>query len=158
MAQRISATTASRAKGDENVIPVDQSFIDDVAGDCLRACVASVCNLAITEVPKFSESGFLPAVVKWARESGKTAIWMDIPDFTSLDKIWFGNVPEYFIAWGKSPRPKVDGGAKQHCVVVSRKGYGVKVVHDPHPDRTGLKTMCGFCFIVDAERVPKETK
>lgn len=65
-----------------------------------------------------------------------------------VDKIWFGDVPEHFIAWGESPRPKKDGRPKQHCVVVSRKGYGVKVTHDPHPDRTGLKTMCGFCFIV----------
>jgi hypothetical protein len=128
--------------------PVFQSHIDDVNGDCLQACVASICELELLQVPRFADEGFMPAVEKWAKGSGRKVIWMDIPDFTTLDKIWFGAVPEYFVAWGESPRPKASGGAKQHAVVVSKKGYGVKVAHDPHPSGDGLKSMCGFCFIL----------
>jgi hypothetical protein len=134
------------------VKPVDQQHVDDVNGDCLQACVASIVELPLELVPKFSESGFMPAVEQWAKKTGRVFIWVDIPDFTSLNKIWFGSTPPFFIAWGESPRLKADGKAKQHCVVVKRKGYGVEVVHDPHQSRDGLKSMCGFGFIVGWRR------
>lgn len=128
--------------------PVDQERIDDLTGDCLRACIASICELPLSGVPNFSECGFMSGVEQWCTENKYTFIWMDIPDFTSLNRIWFGSTPEFFIAWGMSPRRKQDGKPKQHVVVVSKKGYGVRVVHDPHPDRTGLESMCGFGFII----------
>lgn len=128
--------------------PVDQLRIDDVNGDCLRACVASVCELPPEDVPNFSEKGFMAGLEEWGRQQGHKVIWLNLPSETSLDKIWFGSVPDYFIVWGESPRPKADGTAKQHAVVAKGKGYGVEVIHDPHPSRDGLKSICGFCFIV----------
>lgn len=128
--------------------PCDQNLIHDVTGDCLRACVASILGLEAPAVPNFAECGFMDGLKVWAEENNLHFLWMEIPGFVSLDKIWFGNVPERFIAWGESPRPTESGKPKQHAVVVSSKGYGVKIVHDPHPSRAGLKTIFGFAFLL----------
>lgn len=115
--------------------PQDQEFIyipNEQYGDCQRACIASLLDLPISEVPHF------------LRESeGKAAVfWRSIIDFVeargfeylcSLPKF----MPEhaeamggYHIIAGPSPR----GMGIFHAVV----GLNGEIVFDPHPSKAGL--------------------
>ena len=126
--------------------PVDQLIIDDGRGDCLRACVCSVLELTSDEVPNFAESGFFAGVRDWLAQRGQRFFWVAVDD--DLERHYFGYVPEYLLVWGESPRPRANGHSKRHIVVARSDGYGIRIVHDPHPDRTGLKKIYGFGFIV----------
>ena len=96
--------------------PVDQMFLvdRDGRGDCLRACVASILELAPLDVPDFSLFGWnwIQAMVLYAD------IEVAVP----------GDVGGYWIAGGMSPR------GIQHAVVY----LGGEMAHDPHPSRAGL--------------------
>jgi hypothetical protein len=128
--------------------PVDQQIIDDGRGDCLRACVCSVLGLDPAEVPNFAELDFFNGLNQWLEPRGRQFIWIAISHVHSLTGFYFGHAPEYLLVYGESPRLRVDGGKKQHIVVMRPKGYGAELVHDPHPDRNGLVNIHGFGFIV----------
>ena len=128
--------------------PVDQLVIDDDRGDCLRAVVCSILGLAPADVPNFSEMGFFSGLRDWLGKRGQQLFWIAIDDELALEKHYFGHVPEYLLVWGESPRPRANGQPKQHIVVAQPVGYGIEIVHDPHPSRAGLKKIYGFGFIV----------
>lgn len=108
--------------------PVDQQhFYQEEPrkyGDCYRACVASILELPLTEVPHFLEQA-----------DGKVyKFYTLVEDFLALrgyEPIYHQRPHEgkFYIASGVSPRnPQI------HHAVVYQNG----IVHDPHPDRTGL--------------------
>jgi len=112
------------------VIPVDQSILHDPDnghyGDCQRACIASLLEVSIKEIPHFFESGddeqfeksfndFLAAIDLFHLE---ITPWEKFPISTSV----------YHMIYGKSER------GTQHAVI----GLNGKVVHDPSPFKTGL--------------------
>lgn len=130
---------------------VDQLVIDDGRGDCLRACVCSVLGLDPSGVPNFAELDFFRGLNDWLKPKGLQFIWIAISHVPSLHGFYFGFAPEYLLVWGESPRPRADGSRKQHIVVMKSDGYGARIVHDPHPDRTGLECIHGFGFIVPRE-------
>ena len=98
--------------------PVDQVFLidRDGRGDCLRACVASILELDLHDVPDFGLFGWnwMQALVCYAD------IDIEVPHETS----------GYWIAGGMSAR------GVRHSVVF----LGGEMAHDPHPSRAGL---CG---------------
>jgi hypothetical protein len=126
------------------VIPVDQLVLHDPnddrqLGDCLRACIASVLELAPHDVPHFVQLG---ADAGDTEEDGLH--WFDeMRSFLAtrrLDVLWVpvDQVDEY-LPWsvrdevilnGPSPR-----GPFTHSVVGRPDGT---VLHDPHPSRDGL--------------------
>lgn len=103
------------------------------AGDCLRACVATVLGLPPREVPHFVQyvdhpAGTDPmlwwwAVVGFCHHHG----WEITYDDLSGRDGWS-------LANGPSPR------GHQHVVVA----YDGEVVFDPHPSRHGLVTVTGW--------------
>jgi len=101
----------------------------DKKGNCFSACLASLFSLKIDEVPNFCGDD----LKNWPENMQH---WLGQRGFSNVTVV-FGEDPKgewmvhlgYSIVTGKSPRFDC-----LHCVVF----YGPKMVHDPHPDRTGL--------------------
>lgn len=115
--------------------PVDQEFVHDLSigqqGDCFRACIASVLELPISEVPHFaqlthgsSSSAFWNMAYDWLEARGYEYTFRSRMNRADQDKA------EYHMMTGPSPR----GNGTYHCVVAQ----GGVIVHDPHPTRAGL--------------------
>jgi len=110
------------------MIPANQS---EIAGNCFAACVASILEVQIDQVPDCRPQ---------ARK-----LWYDrLNDWLrGFDlQLCFGEVPPcaeaFVIATGPGPR-----GCRH--AVVWRNG---KMVHDPHPSRAGLERMEEYWFFV----------
>ena len=131
------------------MIPVTQTtFYDPDAppekqrGNCLTAVVASLMELPIEDVPNFVQDdvdhdgdadwGWWVRMNHFVRERGSTVEYLRVegvedPDFRPPEP------GEFYAVIGVSPRnPKI------HHIVIYQDG---QMVHDPHPDRTGLVTV-----------------
>ena len=109
--------------------PVDQIIFDDSLGDCFRACVASVFEMSIKEVPNF-----------WEQTQDAKVFWKLNSDWLAKNKgfrciyVSFKETGRHLIdgilciAIAKSPRGKID-----HAVV-----WQDGIIHDPHPSKAGL--------------------
>jgi hypothetical protein len=113
------------------VKPVTQTKFPQ-RGNCFAACVATILEVDIIEVPAFEEvslNPFIPAK-RWLHEHG-----FDFHHSTAEYP-----PPGYAIAVGESPRnPDI-----QHAVVT----LAGQVVHDPHPDGQGLTMISRYFAIV----------
>lgn len=131
--------------------PVTQTIFNadhtngEETGNCFASCIASIFELSLEEVPNFSwigrqkhpesESEPLPGSSDW---------WYYLRDWLAPRGLMFLELTAdgshkdilralgYHVLTGKSPR-----GDFYHSVV----GRGGKIVHDPHPDRVGLRTV-----------------
>jgi hypothetical protein len=105
--------------------PVDQTTYGALDGNCFSACVASILELPIEDVPPFVIYGG-----DWARYFSR---WLAARD---LAMTYYNAMrgdrspPGFSIAGGPSKR---FGGRKHACVALD----GI-VVHDPHWSRDGL--------------------
>jgi hypothetical protein len=134
------------------VIPVDQTTFGMPGGNCFSACVASILELPISEVPYFMEpppgcehapaepcgcwwSGFLD----WLAARGLTSHYFKAGDYP-----WSGHPPGYSIAGG------LNASAGLPHAVVALDGAQV---HDPNPNRLGLAAVDDY-FVI--ERLPPE--
>lgn len=122
--------------------PVDQTVFDDGKGDCLRACIASILDLPITDLPNFAESDYVNGAITWLWERC-------IP---SLHLTWTGNEGHHdvymstgytrvlCVVMGTSPRGQTEGSERRkgHAVVGHAMGWSFSIDHDPHPSRAGL--------------------
>ena len=88
-------------------------------GNCLEACVASLCEAA--EVPDFrDDSGWWEDLVAYVRSKGLTAFY--------FPSDWPITPKGYHIMNGMGPRHR------RHSVI----GLDGKMVHDPHPEGGGI--------------------
>lgn len=126
--------------------PVDQTILacpirqdghdeNGVAGDCLRACIATTLDCDLLDVPHFADiDGEAPN--GWGLWFLAWRAWMvarngmDVAAIESLESILEWGGQEAVVAGGPSPR-----GPFGHVVVVDRNG---DLLHDPHPSRLGL--------------------
>lgn len=114
--------------------PVDQTTFGPRDGNCFSACIASLLELSIADVPWFMggqddawmERNLLP----WLAPRGLYALCF------KLGFDWYP--PGYYIVGGESAR-----GGCLHSVIAQAG----KTVHDPHPSRDGLKAH-GDCTIL----------
>lgn len=119
------------------MIPVDQTRfyepdlpVDQQRGNCLQAVLASLLDLPLENVPHFVQQDV---------DSGGRLFWWECMRLWLLeDHGWIlhgaeleTHPGEHLMVSGVSPR----GGGKIHHVVIYKDK---KMVHDPHPDRTGL--------------------
>lgn len=104
---------------------VDQTTFDGV-DNCLQACVASIFERPLEEVPNFCTS------IMWFEE---LAEWLGKE--YGLEPVMVANIRDrgnqflgrsYYIATGQSSRNTIHS-----CV-----GFHSQIVHDPHPSKTGL--------------------
>lgn len=123
--------------------------IDDTKqrGNCWTACIASMLELDIEEVPNFvqigSEGGenYFDHTLRFLKEHGYQLINISQPDAVALKDV-------YYIQSGISPRgPDVNGENVYHAVIYQNG----KLAHDPHPDNTGILTEEWACLIEKIE-------
>lgn len=111
----------------------DQEFMhnEQSTGDCFRACLATILELPMREVPHFALLDFSPEV----RVSMQCAqAWLEARGF----ELWMGpddgdNPLPLCIVNGLSPR-----GIRHAVVGDTATG---EILHDPHPSRAGLATI-----------------
>ena len=120
------------------MIPVDQTVFEDGRGDCLRACVASILEADILDVPNFSQDGqFILGAIAWLNSRGLHVLRIDWTGEGYCHEQYLSYPEGYCIMSGKSPRSTVEK-RKGHAVVGRASGWGFKIEHDPHPSRAGL--------------------
>ena len=117
--------------------PVMQRNLELGSGDCLHACLASILECDLTDIPNLSamsksladqianEDAFLAS-------RGLRAIRCHMTGGYEAGDVFFV-FDGYGLAWGKSPRAQT-----QHCVVVTHDDGMLRVAHDPHPDGIGI--------------------
>lgn len=128
------------------MIPVDKLVEHDPEngkyGDCMRACIASLLEMETEDVPHFYETG------KFEDYDFKLTEFLKSKNikivYTSHEGCNFGNKTIYHLIFGTN-----------HCGIlhacVAKNGV---LVHDPNPNRNGLKEVDSFGFFVhytDAE-------
>ena len=119
--------------------PVDQTTFGFPGGNCFSACVASLLDLEVSDVPYFMASDpWWRRFEKWLLPRG---YW---PVMVPVDRNW--SPPGLHILLGDT----ADG--TPHSVVAR----GRKIVHDPHPGKPGLAQRGQTVAIVplDPRRTP----
>ena len=109
------------------MIPVYQTVLTKENGNCYAACLASILECSLEDVPNFMADGsdeFDNLLNKWAGDTNFTIMSInmhrDIPYITESFK------DVYSIGTIQSPRFE----NTLHAVVCK----GFEIVHDPHPD------------------------
>jgi len=109
------------------MIPVMQTEFGE-KGNCFSACLASLFDLHIEEVPNFFLTHGSNATDWW----NGVRQWLKIKRYglitLELNQFLLEELKGYYIVSGQSPREL------QHSTIW-RNGT---MVHDPHPDKTGL--------------------
>lgn len=114
--------------------PVDQRVFaerEGDVGDCLSACVASLLNLPLDDVPVFvAEPNWHAAMDNWLAERGLALIYLH---FLRGTWPWIPPRDVPLIVGGQSPR-----GPWGHAVIGIWREGAMEVLHDPHPSRAGI--------------------
>lgn len=142
------------------MIPVLQEYTEDSernrAGDCFRACIASILEQSLDVVPHFFEgvrqgSGMTPAmeirIQKWFSEKGLALLFIPILGRSPHQAmgVFGGRYPRlYYVLVGQTRKGV-------HHAVVCR---GTEVAHDPSrpsmglygPQEDGFFTVCVIAF------------
>lgn len=118
--------------------PQMQTTFDKGQGNCTAACVASILEMPIEDVPNFALHGWDWAehLDKWLAERGYQVIAIIFENWRFLTRTWM--TPNQFVmVSGVSPRAEGDS-LFRHAVVGRTYGHGIEIVHDPHPSRDGI--------------------
>jgi hypothetical protein len=133
------------------MIEVAQTKFGKDEGNCLSACIASLLELPIEEVPSFlDEITWKLDLNKWLAPRGWFYLecgWKNFPRIMAT--------PIYCIAGGPSPRDR----SFEHCVVGRIDNFGdpdddatsIEVVWDPHPDGTDLVHVNDVGFLIPVD-------
>jgi hypothetical protein len=118
--------------------PVTQEHMHDPAngvnGDCFRACLASIFEEPLSEVPHFMampEVEWWFSFLDWLAEHGVAPLEIRIDDGVGIPA-HLDNCATILSGYTRR-NPGV-----RHAVV----GKGERQVHDPHPSREGLAEVC----------------
>lgn len=115
--------------------PVDQTTFGNPGGNCFSACVASLLELPIEDVPYFmGAEDWLAEFNAWLRPHGFYAV----P--TEVNRYW--EPAGLCILSGTTERSRAPRDL--HSVVA--RGY--EALHDPHPSRAGLLTKKDVVMLV----------
>lgn len=110
--------------------PVHQTDFTAARGNALQACVASIFDTALDDVPNFIEApDYAAAISAWLEPRG--VVFLKVP--LTSGELPFATPGALCILAGPSPR-----GSHKHAVVARANGVAFEIVHDPHPDGTGL--------------------
>lgn len=111
-------------------------------GNCFDACLASLLGIPLKEVNYFNkEDTWYSDLQRWLAPRNLAYVEIDCADKTPLYRF---PLPVLAIAGGPSPRG-VEGG---HACVVELHRWDKRIVHDPHPDGTGLEAIKSVGLLV----------
>ena len=117
------------------MIPVYQTTFGSPGGNCLSACVASLLELPIEEVPYFGDDNQLPPLQAFLDAYGMTSMCMRWDP-----AVW---MPQGYCILGGQARG-VDGKLWPHAVV----GLDGEFVHNPHPAGGTLEVIEDVTFLL----------
>ena len=112
------------------MIPVDQTITNFETGNCMQACVASIFELPLDDVPNFMKDGkdnYANNIKIWSKEMGLSILDVELNE--DFEK-YMSNC--YMVAVGKSPRGTKDW--HRHGVI----WFNGEMTHDPHPLKAGI--------------------
>lgn len=118
------------------VIPVDQTKFGPIEGNCFTACVASLLELSLDDVPWFmtpDDGRWLERLQAWCGTRGLAAKYWPARGWCDEDpeaRPFLGVPTGLAIMSGESPR-----NAGVFHAVIARAGA---LVHDPNPSRAGV--------------------
>ncbi len=124
--------------------------------DCLQACIASIFELGVNQVPQFGRSaiGTPRASIaqdsdlrKWLAERGLSLLHVTNPTTVFAAGGKSAQSPWGFcVGGGKSPRGNWD-----HAVVYDAREDEPILVHDPYQSRAGLDGIPSYftCFLLE---------
>ncbi|KKK72438.1 hypothetical protein LCGC14_2903880 [marine sediment metagenome] len=130
------------------MIKVDQTTFGMPGGDCFSACIASILELPLADVPYFmgqtEEEGeeWWGKFEEWALPRGF------YPILLNLTTEW--RPSGLHVLSGKSPR-----GNFPHSLVASGKG---EIIHDPHPSRDGIDSRDDVVLLIPFDPAEKATR
>jgi len=108
---------------------VFQTDLSPKTGNCHQACLASLLDMKLDDVPHFMVmENFHRKETEWLIKKGFVYVGAYIPDFFPND-YEFEGIEGYFIAGGPTDR------GTQHSVIVDKK---LNLIHDPNPNGNGL--------------------
>jgi hypothetical protein len=127
------------------MIRVDQTTFGKPAGNCFAACVASLLELRLEDVPFFMDAGpggeWFDAFNAWLKTRGLYSLQFLVSNPNTPGQEWFP--AGLHLMGGASPRHPVDSGIL-HCVVADNG----EIIHDPNPARTGLLTKLDVQIVI----------
>lgn len=129
---------------------IDQTTFGHPGGNCFSACVASILELPLEDVPYFMaepEDQWYARFETWLECRDMYPLMQPLPDGPR------GWAPSGFhILSGHSPR-KPDDPEALHSVV----GYHGRILHDPHPSRAGLLSWKDTIVLVQRDPCASKT-
>lgn len=138
------------------MIPVDQTTFGDGSdgkepGNCFAACLASVLELPLSEVPNFMTEyepvGWFLKAQRWLGGRGLAILDLHYED-GAPDEFWTLPVVQPGQIWIAAGMANRDGREIRHCVVM--RGPEREMLHDPNPlfGRAGIKRVDALTFIM----------
>jgi hypothetical protein len=124
-ARRNALRVVGQLESAHDMRPVDQTTYGVRIGNCFSACIASILELPIEDVPSFASygEGWTWQLLGWLVARDLSMTYYDIEHGDRVP-------PGFSIAGGPSTR---FAGQKHACVA-----HDGNVIHDPHPSRDGL--------------------
>lgn len=133
------------------MIPVFQDKFGEEEGNCMAACVASIFEMRLRDVPNFvKHDDWFKRFCDFSRDAAGHEVvyhvvdgvdpesgepFVDLPDWTNLPNR-LKNLHPYHIVSGPSERGLL------HATV----GWRGEILHDPHPSGAGLIRAVDYCF------------
>lgn len=138
--------------------PIKQTRFSDpekgIHGNCFSACIASLLDLSINDVPDFSALGNEWSKVYYEFMNKQPGIIVDGCKY-SIDKKSYPNdiddypgIDDYVIVGGSSLRDPIRG----HAVIYNHKTK--TMAHDPHPSNDGLVNI-GEIYMIRRKEINK---
>lgn len=127
--------------------PVYQEFIsgDGVIGDCFRACVASLLDADIQDVPHFLEvhrERMMEAAREWLFATHGIGLLTVHLDCEEHSIVYIGTPKTLCIA--SIPSPNIDGGSHAVVAEVAEFGLSLRFKFDPRPDGKACSNADGY--------------
>jgi hypothetical protein len=131
-----------------NLKPVLQTKFGKPEGNCFAACIASILECDLADLPDFADK---PADENWLAWFNALLAPKGFGIFhseASAEKPLNVYIPlgTHFIVAGPGKR------GIQHCVIMKsnggEQGFGDDFVHDPYPGGAGLASVSSICLVV----------
>lgn len=136
------------------MIPVTQTTFGERKGNCFAACVASVLELPLEEVPNFCcenwDGEWYQAFKGWLRARGLDAIC-----YAVLDGGDEARAQIFRIACELRGVPWIGSGPNPSGVLHSTVWLGDALVHDPNPSQAGITRLDDMVLIVSERPVAR---
>ena len=134
------------------MIPVDQTTFGAPGGNCFSACVASILELPISEVPYFMSApdDWWGPFKAWCVERGIYPFYMPPAEVNGVPRVPPPAPAGFAIMCGPAPRRAI---AREGVTYTENPLHAVvacdgAMVHDPNPERTGLVEVHDYVVLV----------